>query len=45
MEDWSGQYNMALVTNGMREIQRARLVKSDLEKHFRHVIISDEIGV
>jgi 2-haloacid dehalogenase len=45
IEDWSGQYNMALVTNGMREIQRARLVKSDLEKHFRHVIISDEIGV
>ena len=45
IEDWSSQFKMTLVTNGLKEIQRARLVKSDLEKHFHHVVISDEIGV
>ena len=45
IEDWSGQFNMTLVTNGLKEIQRARLAKSDLGKYFHHVVISDEIGV
>jgi 2-haloacid dehalogenase len=45
IEAWSSQFKLALVTNGLKEIQRARLVKSDLEKHFHHVVISDEIGV
>ena len=45
IEDWSEQFKMALVTNGLKEIQRARLAKTDLEKHFQHIVISDEIGV
>jgi len=45
IEDWSSQFNMTLVTNGIKEIQRARLAKTDLEKHFQHIVISDEIGV
>ena len=45
IEAWSSQFKLALVTNGLKEIQRARLVKSDLGKHFHHVVISDEIGV
>jgi len=45
IEDWSSQFKLALVTNGMKEIQRTRLAKSDLEKYFHQVVISDEIGV
>ncbi len=45
IEDWSEQFKMTLVTNGLKEIQRARLAKTDLEKHFQHIVISDEIGV
>ena len=45
IEDWSSQFKMTLVTNGLKEIQRARLAKTDLEKHFQHIVISDEIGV
>ncbi|MFK8008471.1 MAG: YjjG family noncanonical pyrimidine nucleotidase [Saprospiraceae bacterium] len=45
IEDWSEQFNLVLVTNGIKEIQRARLAKTDLRKHFQHIVISDEIGV
>ena len=45
IEEWSAQFPLALVTNGLKEIQRTRLEKSDLEKHFQHIIISDEIGI
>lgn len=45
IEKWSNQFPLVLVTNGLKEIQRRRLEKSDLEKHFQHIVISDEIGV
>jgi len=45
IEKWSKEYPMVLVTNGLKEIQRARLLKSDLGKYFQHIVISDEIGV
>lgn len=41
---WSKKYNLALVTNGFKEIQRARLVKMDMDDCFKHIVISDEIG-
>ncbi len=37
-------YNLALVTNGLKEVQRKRLKKSKLDRYFDEVIISDEIG-
>lgn len=36
---------LALITNGLKEVQRSRLAKSQLEPYFEAVIISDEIGV
>ncbi len=45
IEQWSQKFPMVLVTNGLKEIQRARLAKSDLTKYFQHIVISDEIGV
>lgn len=40
-----GKYKMALVTNGLTEVQRPRLANTDLEKYFEFIVISDEIGV
>lgn len=40
-----GKYKMALVTNGLKEVQRPRLKNTDLDKYFEFVVISDEIGV
>lgn len=45
LNKWSKQFPMALVTNGLKEIQRARLSKDELASHFQHIVISDEIGV
>lgn len=36
---------LALITNGLKEVQRSRLAKSGLQPFFDAVIISDEIGV
>lgn len=36
---------LALITNGLKEVQRSRLAKSQLEPYFEAVIISDEIGI
>ena len=45
LENWSSQYRMILVTNGLKEIQRRRLEQDNLKNHFQHIVISDEIGV
>ena len=44
IKKWSVEHQLALVTNGFKEIQRGRLKVGDLEKYFQHIIISDEIG-
>ena len=36
---------LALVTNGIGEVQRARLARLDLDKYFDAIIISGEVGV
>ena len=36
---------MALVTNGGKEFQRAKIERFDLERHFDHVLIEGEFGV
>ena len=37
--------HLALITNGLKEVQRSRLAKSQLEPFFEAVIISDEVGI
>jgi 2-haloacid dehalogenase len=37
-------YGLALVTNGLKDVQRPRLEKSRLHDCFQHVFISEEIG-
>ncbi len=41
---WSAQYKLSIVTNGLKEVQRARLEKLDLSKYFDSIVVSDEIG-
>jgi len=37
-------YNMAIITNGLKEVQRPRFENSEIRKYFKEIIISDEIG-
>ncbi|NET33350.1 MAG: noncanonical pyrimidine nucleotidase, YjjG family [Cyanothece sp. SIO1E1] len=39
------KYQLALVTNGIKEVQRSRLSLSGLGDYFSYIAISDEIGV
>jgi len=39
-----GKYKLLLVTNGPKEVQRARIRKTQLEKYFEGIVISDEIN-
>ena len=38
------QYRLALVTNGLKEVQRPRIAQSGLGPYFQTIIVSDEIG-
>lgn len=40
-----GRYRLGLITNGLHEVQRPRLVNTGIEDYFEFVVISDEIGV
>jgi len=37
--------NLALITNGLSKVQHKRIEKHDLKKYFKHIFISDEMGV
>jgi 2-haloacid dehalogenase len=39
-----GHYHMALVTNGLKDVQRPRLGNSALANYFERVFISEELG-
>ena len=39
------RYPMAIITNGLKEVQRLRLKNAGLYGYFNHIIVSDEIGV
>jgi 2-haloacid dehalogenase len=45
LADLAGRAALALVTNGIPEVQRGRLGRSGLEPHFRAVVISGEVGI
>lgn len=37
--------NLALITNGLSDVQYKRIEKFGLDKYFKHIFISDEMGV
>jgi YjjG family noncanonical pyrimidine nucleotidase len=39
-----GRYEVAIITNGFKEVQYDKIVKSELSKYFRKIFISEEIG-
>ncbi|MCX6238313.1 MAG: YjjG family noncanonical pyrimidine nucleotidase [Bacteroidia bacterium] len=39
-----GRYEVAIITNGFKEVQYDKIQKSDLSKYFRKIFISEEIG-
>ncbi len=39
-----GQAGLVLITNGLKEVQTARLAKSSIGGYFAHVVISEEVG-
>ncbi|MFT7229574.1 MAG: putative hydrolase of the HAD superfamily [Bacteroidia bacterium] len=41
----AGKYVLHLITNGFAEVQRRKLVHSDLGKYFQSLTISEEVGV
>lgn len=38
-------YRLGLVTNGLKEVQRPRLINTGMQNHFEAITISDEIGI
>jgi YjjG family noncanonical pyrimidine nucleotidase len=45
LEELAARASLALVTNGLSEVQRARLERLDLGRFFDAVVISSEVGV
>lgn len=45
MADLNGRYHLALITNGLADVQYPRLRRSGLEDYFQATIVSDEVGV
>jgi 2-haloacid dehalogenase len=41
----SREYHIAIITNGIAEVQRSRMAASPIEKYFEAFVISDELGV
>lgn len=39
-----GKFSMAILTNGLQVVQRGRLARSVIRRHFSEIIISEEIG-
>lgn len=45
LEALHGRVHLALITNGLKAVQRSRLARSGLDRYLDVVVISDEIGV
>jgi YjjG family noncanonical pyrimidine nucleotidase len=39
-----GRYDVAIITNGFKEVQYDKIQRSELSKYFRKIFISEEIG-
>ena len=45
LETLAGRYQMAIITNGLKAVQRPRFGRATIIAHFTAIIISDEVGV
>jgi putative hydrolase of the HAD superfamily len=45
LSDLYQKYKLVLITNGLANVQRSRLKLSSLDKYFKEIIISEEIGI
>jgi 2-haloacid dehalogenase len=45
LETLAGEYQMAIITNGLKAVQRPRFGRATITHHFAAIIISDEVGV
>jgi len=45
LEDLAPHYTMTVITNGLKEVQRPRLTKLQMNHIFDSIVVSDEIGV
>jgi FMN phosphatase YigB (HAD superfamily) len=39
-----GRYDVAIITNGFKEVQYDKILKAELSKYFRKIFISEEVG-
>jgi putative hydrolase of the HAD superfamily len=44
LEHLHGRYEVAIITNGFKEVQYDKIIKSELSKYFRKIFISEEVG-
>lgn len=45
IEDLSTNYTLSIVTNGLTAVQERRVKNSDIAKHFKDIVISEEVGI
>ena len=44
LEQLQTNFQLAIITNGLKEVQRRRIHKANLDHYFQAIIVSDEIG-
>ena len=45
LEQQYGNYKLGIVTNGLKQVQKPKLIKNNLAHYFNIIVVSDEIGV
>lgn len=45
LEELDGRYQLALITNGLKDVQRPRIADSMIRDRFSTIVISEEVGV
>jgi 2-haloacid dehalogenase len=45
LDQFAGRARLAMITNGLSDVQRARIERLDLDRYFDVVVISSEVGV
>lgn len=45
VEALAGKIRLAIVTNGLKDVQRGRFGRSPIHKHFDEIVISEEVGM
>lgn len=45
LAEQSEKYHLGIITNGLKQVQRPKLIKSGLIDYFKVIVVSDEIGI